>query len=927
MRPTRPRRLAGATVGGLLLAAATPLWAAPQAVEEARAQLAAGEARAAMITLKNFLQDDPDHAAARLVLGRTYLRLGKLEAAALALERAAEAGAAATDWRPVMARVRLYQGRPEAVLAVAEVRAQDPDDHRAEMLVVRGLAHIRMDQRDKAAEAFQRALALKPDHGPALRGQASLALDAGELERADELLAKARAADPEEAGIRVMTARLRERQGRDEAAAEAYRKALALAPGNRQAALGLARLHLRGGEVAAADKVLAKLPEDRHGPLGRYLTAVVAVERGDLERAREILDTLVTRANYPPARLLSGWVAFQQGRYETAVNALERHLQQFAANPRVVKLLAAAHLRLGQAEAAVSALERVGEAAADDPQYRLLAGRAKIAAGDYSAGMADLKAAARQSPDDARIRSQVAAGYLAGGQREQAVPQLEKAVSLDDELLGGHLLLVLTHLQNGDNAKAVAEAEKLAQKDTESPIPFNLLGLAYQAQGEAEAARANFRKALERDGGFHSARLNLARLAVADGRVADAREQLSRILGQDGNHEGALMLKAALAERDGDVAARGRWLERAWQAHPQSLTPGLALIRHRFQQGEPLPALKVARALKAHYPEHPGVLANLAEAQLRTDHSASAVENFRTLVQQQPDSAGARHWLARAYLKQDRYGQAREQLVEALRLQPGHAPSLRLLAGLELQAGNPERAAEVAAELQSAAPDAAAGYLLAGRAHWQMQARDQAKADFQAALERGPSRLAVHRLFQIHRHQGHPERAEALLTEWLGAHPGDHGVRVLLAGARQQRGDLAGAVRAYERVREAKPERADIWNNLAWIYHQQGDDRALRYARKAHDLAPENPAITDTYGWILVESGQPEKGLRLLQDAAIHAPQVPSIRYHLGVALWKTGQKEQARKALNQALQTDGSFPEAAQAREVLERLRAASGT
>jgi len=44
-------------------------------------------------------------------------------------------------------------------------------------------------------------------------------------------------------------------------------------------------------------------------------------------------------------------------------------------------------------------------------------------------------------------------------------------------------------------------------------------------------------------------------------------------------------------------------------------------------------------------------------------------------------------------------------------------------------------------------------------------------------------------------------------------------------------------------------------NGLAWLYHENGKPGALVMARKASKLAPDNPAIQDTYGWILVQSG------------------------------------------------------------------------
>ena len=57
--------------------------------------------------------------------------------------------------------------------------------------------------------------------------------------------------------------------------------------------------------------------------------------------------------------------------------------------------------------------------------------------------------------------------------------------------------------------------------------------------------------------------------------------------------------------------------------------------------------------------------------------------------------------------------------------------------------------------------------------------------------------------------------------------------------------------------------------------------RAAATAAKAYALAPDNAAIADTYGWILVQTGERQRGIRLLEQAASAAPDNADIRAHL----------------------------------------------
>ncbi len=87
---------------------------------------------------------------------------------------------------------------------------------------------------------------------------------------------------------------------------------------------------------------------------------------------------------------------------------------------------------------------------------------------------------------------------------------------------------------------------------------------------------------------------------------------------------------------------------------------------------------------------------------------------------------------------------------------------------------------------------------------------------------------------------------------------------------------------------------------------QLNDPEAPQQAEKALKLAPNNPAFADTLGWILVQRGQVEAGLRYLRDARLRAPESGEIRFHLAYALAKTGRTAEAREELIAALSGAG---------------------
>ena len=118
-----------------------------------------------------------------------------------------------------------------------------------------------------------------------------------------------------------------------------------------------------------------------------------------------------------------------------------------------------------------------------------------------------------------------------------------------------------------------------------------------------------------------------------------------------------------------------------------------------------------------------------------------------------------------------------------------------------------------------------------------------------------------------------------------------------------------------------EPGHAGSRNDLAWMLAQQNQDldRALALAEEAHRLDP-SPEITDTLGYVLMQRGQTDRAVELLEKAVAQRPDAPSIRYHLALALDRKGEKQRALEALRQALQA-GPFPEAEAAKSELARL------
>src|SRR5205807_10637380 len=125
-----------------------------------------------------------------------------------------------------------------------------------------------------------------------------------------------------------------------------------------------------------------------------------------------------------------------------------------------------------------------------------------------------------------------------------------------------------------------------------------------------------------------------------------------------------------------------------------------------------------------------------------------------------------------------------------------------------------------------------------------------------------------------------------------------------------------------------EPNFVSALNNLAYLYAERLNDvdKAYDLARQARDLQGHDPAVGDTFGWVLYKRGDFQQSLPILQESAQKIPDNPEIHFHLGMTAYMMGQTDLARVALQKAARATEDFPGMDEAKRRLALLDRGSG-
>lgn len=344
-------------------------------------------------------------------------------------------------------------------------------------------------------------------------------------------------------------------------------------------------------------------------------------------------------------------------------------------------------------------------------------------------------------------------------------------------------------------------------------------------------------------------------------------------------------------------------------------TPQAEQLVRRYIDGKPLPEIRMAYAR------------NLLEAQ----RYAEAAVQLKAITADKPDFAEA--WLVQGTLQvQDNQNtQAEASLKRYVELAQGQRSAEERNRGLAQAYLMLSQIAEKRKDFEAAGAwldriENSQDLMSAQNRRASILARqgrmDDARKLLRALPEREPAdaRTKIMAEVQLLREFKQLKPAYELLAGASTSYPKDVELIYEQAMLAEKLGDLAEMERLLRLAIEIKPDYHHAYNALGYSLAERNIrlPEARQLIQKALTLAPGDPFISDSLGWVEFRMGNLEEALRIL-DAAFRMRPDAEIAAHLGEVLWVSGQRERAQSIWREGLMLNA---ENDTLRETLKRLR-----
>lgn len=519
--------------------------------------------------------------------------------------------------------------------------------------------------------------------------------------------------------------------------------------------------------------------------------------------------------------------------------------------------------------------------------YTLMAAEIAAQRGRYDITLVNYVQAAKRTHDIGVIKRAMRIARAFNGDNAQM--QLAKTwLEVDPDSIEAHQISALQDIKHKRYEGAVTHMEAIARLGGDADFD-NLAAYAETlSPDEQQQLLMIYTRLLEKHPENEDLLYSFALLQKSSGDSAAAIKILAPLLDKSPDYQPALLLQGTLMFETGKIEDALSYLRKQSRRFPENRKLGTLYARMLIDDKQLQAAEDEFQQLMLRFPDAPGLKLSHALVALENGRTQLAAEELQSLIDAGQNLSEAHYYLGRIA---DDAHQDLDAIVHYQQVDTGpfFFSALSRTSFLMAKRGEISAALERLANLRTQLPQ-------------QTEPLWLVEINLQSDLKNDDAALST-------------------ATRALEALPDNGRILYARAMAFDRMDNLSAAEADLNRIIQQEPDNAVAMNALGYLLTTKTKryDEALQLLLKAHQIAPDNAAITDSLGWIYYKLGDMALALQYI-EAAYADFKDPEVAAHYGEILWVSGQQTEARRIWEDAIKDHPDNAEAVH--ETLQRLQ-----
>ncbi|MCW8884532.1 MAG: PEP-CTERM system TPR-repeat protein PrsT [Motiliproteus sp.] len=874
----------------------------------------------AIIYLKNALGINEGHLPSRVLMAKALIANGDGLGAELHIDFAKAQGVDLNQIITLYGEAYLLQHKYKQLLETLQPGTRNRHIE-GQIHFLRGQAFLKLQRHSDADISYIQSLNLVPNNEQAWLGRAQIAIHNRNLKLAERHLDKALDRFAPSTNSLNMKATLLRINGDPTQAIEVINRAIRQDPKHPQARLTRALLLMEQNKLIEAepdlDAILEEVPDE---PKAQFLKIALESSLGrkvdSQSRVRDMTTLLNAipeqdKINTPFYYYLTGITSFKLGNYRDATRALSSFIKARPNSAHAMEVLATIYIQTGEFFQAKNILRKANTAYPNKPNILNLLGLLNQRLNNYDEAYYFFNEVVRLAPDSPVGVANLAKTKLQEQKYDEGIDLIKKAEKIGLPELETNLMLLDAYTESSKYDLALEISSNLTSRFPTNPHYWRWHGVIQGLQQTLEEARTSFHKALKIDPNYTPAIIHLSRMEEVNDNTEAAIELIQQSLKKQ---KGDLLLLQELGNiyaNKNDFETSLTWYQKAYTQHPNDnlslnklVDTLIALKKHK----KAIEILKDFVNRNGNDPAAHRLIGNLYE---ELHENEEAITAYRLATKYAKNKGEELLNLAQMQEKVGRITDAKSSYNRAIVWDPEYLPAYLGLVRIAINTEDQTYAQNLISQIEELTPSSGLSGTLYGDMYFNLSQYELAEHHYKKSLEIRPTDENTFKLYKLYKRQNRHAESQQLIEAWLKKSPDNLLAQIFLADSIKNQGQLRIASKHYDSLIEKYGNMPVLLNNSANIAFELGDaNKALQYAEKANEIAPNNVVLMDTLAWIYSRQNKHDEALALFRQALLQEFDQPTVKYHLAVTLDKLDRRTEAKRLLVEAMDSDKHFPE-----------------